>query len=85
MGGGDIPVGTRILRADSDEVVGRITSSTHSPTLDGHVGIARFELPGWPGETPLCVTLDGVRSHPITVGRGSFLDPKRERLTVELR
>ena len=84
MGSSDMPVGARIVSAGSDEVVGRITSSTHSPTLDGHVGIARFEIPGWPGDTPLCVRPDGLGSHPITVGRGSFLDPRRERLTVEL-
>ncbi len=84
MTGADIPVGARVMRADSDEVVGQITSSAHSPTLDRHVGIARFTIPGWPGETPLCVGSDGVAPHSITVGRGGFLDPKRARLTVEL-
>jgi aminomethyltransferase len=84
MAGADIPVGARVLRADSKEVVGRITSSAHSPTLDRHVGIARFEIPGWPGETPLCVASEDVAPHSITVGRGGFLDPKRDRLTVEL-
>jgi glycine cleavage system T protein (aminomethyltransferase) len=84
MTGADIPVGARVMRADSDEVVGQITSSAHSPTLDRHVGIARFAIPGWPGEAPLFVGLDGVASHSITVGRGGFLDPKRARLTVEL-
>jgi aminomethyltransferase len=84
MTGAHIPVGSRIMRADSNEPVGKITSSAHSPTLDRHVGIARFDIPGWPGETPLCVGLEGVAPHSITVGRGGFLDPKRERLTVEL-
>jgi aminomethyltransferase len=84
MTGADISVGDRIMRADSSEVVGRITSSAHSPTLDRHVGIARFATPGWPGDTPLCVGFDGAAVDSITVGRGSFLDPKRARLTVEL-
>jgi aminomethyltransferase len=84
MGGADIQVGARVIRTDCNAVVGRITSSAHSPTLDRHVGIARFEIPGWPGEAPLCVRLDGVASRSITVGRGGFLDPNRDRLTVDL-
>jgi aminomethyltransferase len=84
MGGAGIAVGAPVMRADGNEVVGQITSSARSPTLDRHVGIARFEIPGWPGETPLCVRSDVGPSHSITVGRGGFLDPQRDRLTVEL-
>ena len=80
----DLPVGAGVMRADDNRVVGRITSSAHSPTLDRHVGIALFASPGWPGETPLCVGLDGLAPQSITVGRRGFLDPNRDRLTVEL-
>jgi aminomethyltransferase len=84
MGDGGIPVGAPVMRTDRNEVIGQITSSVHSPTLDSHVGLARFESPGWPGETPLYVRSDGLASQSITVGRGGFLDPRRDRLTVEL-
>jgi aminomethyltransferase len=85
MGDADVRVGARVMRAGSDEVIGRITSSAPSATLHSQVGIARFERAGWPGEPPLCVRADSARPHSITVGRGGFLDPKRDRLTVELR
>jgi aminomethyltransferase len=84
MASAAFPVGAGVMRADNGEVVGQITSSAYSPTLGRHVGIARFELPGWPGETRLCVRLDGAGSHPIAVGHGGFLDPERDRLTVAL-
>lgn len=83
MACGHFSVGARVMRADSNQVVGRITSSAPSPTLRGHVGIARFDNAGWPSES-LRLGLDGVASQSLTVGRGGFLDPKRDRLTVKL-
>jgi aminomethyltransferase len=85
MGGAEFPVGARITRGGSGQVVGRVTSSGPSPTLDGHVGIARFDVAGWPGDSPLRLRVDGEAAQPIIVGHGGFLDPRRERLTRELR
>jgi glycine cleavage system aminomethyltransferase T len=80
----ELPVSAPIVLAGTQEVVGRITSSAHSPTLDRHVGIARFDAAGWPGERPLRVRVGGAAAQPVTVGKGSFLDPRRDRLTAEL-
>ena len=80
----ELAVGSRLVSANGAGALGRITSSAYSPQLDRYTAIARFDSPGWPGDQPLQVMVDGDACGSVTISRSGCLDPGRERLKVKL-
>ena len=75
------PEASQIVRPGSNEILGRITSSRYSPTLDRSIGLAQVTpQQSEPGTVLTVVLADGSRTTAKVMEHHSHFDPEGARL-----
>ena len=72
---------SQIVRPNSNEILGRITSSRYSPTLEASIGLAQVPPSHASAGTELTVVLtNGDRTTAIVHAHHAHFDPDGQRL-----
>ena len=77
------PEASQIVRANTNEILGRITSSRYSPTLEKSIGLAQVPANLASAGSELTVVLiDGTRATATVIEHHAHFDPEGARLRV---